>query len=272
MPDLNPEYVQFQKEIEAMIKELLTTLKRGNFSQMELAQLSAEINFFEEIKKLGYEQTVNKYFAGYENILSEVLDQAKDSGVDFFGINTDLLEMVQELDEEFLLGKAQAWNAQFKSEFIKSIIRGDSSTQTILNLREVPLTDAQLGVVLNTSRFDFKRMSIRETYKNKPDQRFTYEGGLIPTSSDECRHLVNEQDPKGYTMAEIDAGIETPYTYPEYPSLGELAGTVKKIYWGGRKPNYNCGHVWKPIGRFASIIEREKARVIAEREEREKKK
>ena len=86
--------------------------------------------------------------------------------------------------------------------------------------------------------------------------RYRYIGGVIPTSSDECRWLFGNQNPEGYTIDEIDAGIETPYVYPEYPSLGELAGTVKKIYWQGRIPNFNCGHEWQAIGGALAIREK----------------
>ena len=94
MPDYNPEYLQFQTEIEALIKELLTTLKKTKFSDMELAQLAAEINFFGEIKKLGFEDIVEKYLGTYDAKFAELLATAKTAGVDFARINTELLERI----------------------------------------------------------------------------------------------------------------------------------------------------------------------------------
>jgi len=232
MPDLNPQYAQFQKEIEAMIKELLTTLKKTKFSDMELAQLAAEINFFDEIKKLGFEDIVEKYLGTYETKFAELLATAKTAGVDFAKINTELLERITILDKEYLLGKASSWGKQFDSQFVKSVIRGDTIPQTIANLSEIPLTDSQLGTVLNTSYSDFNRTAIKEIYKDIPDQRFSYEGGVIPTSSDQCRWLMENQNPEGYTAAEFDAGIYTPFGM---------------IYFSGRDPNYNCGHTPEPI-------------------------
>ena len=232
MPDLNPEYAQFQKEIEAMIKELLATLKRGNFSQMELAQLAAEINFFDEIKGLGFEEVVEKYLGTYETKFAEIIAKAKTAGVDFARVNTELLLRIQTLDRNYLLGKAASWGAQFDSIFVKSVIRGDTIAKTINAMVEIPLTDSQLGTVLNTSYSDFNRSATKEIYKDTPEQRFRYAGGVIPTSSEQCAWLSNNQDPEGYTAAEFDAGIYTPHGM---------------IYWSGREPNYNCGHHPEPI-------------------------
>ena len=130
----------------------------------------------------------------------------------------------------------------------KSIISGNSIQETIKNLEGIPLTDAQLGTVLNTSYSDFNRITTVEVYKDKPDQRFRYDGGVIPTSSDECRWLVDNQDPKGYTMKEIKAGIITPYVHKYTDSHGQFnAGDPKVINENGRNPNYNCIHEWVAI-------------------------
>jgi len=232
MPDLNPEYAQFQTEIEAMIQELLTTLKKTKFTDVELAQLAAEINFFDELKGLGFEETVEKYLGSYEIKFAEIIQKAQTAGVDFAGVNTELLLRIQTLDKEYLLGKAASWGKQFDSQFVKSVIRGDTIPQTIANLSEIPLTDSQLGTVLNTSYSDFNRMATKEIYKDVPEQRFSYEGGLIPTSSDICIDLVNSQNSEGYTADEISAGISA-------------GGGI--VDWGGRVPNWNCGHTWEPI-------------------------
>ena len=232
MPELNPQLAQFEKEIEAMLAELISKLEKGNFTRTQLAQISAEINFFDELKRAGFEKSVNKYFSGYETILADALSKARTLKVDFAGINTAALELIANLDEEFLLRKAASWGAQFKSEFAKSIIRGDTITQTAANLTEIPLTDAQTKTVLNTAYSDFNRTATKEIYKDEPEQRFRYTGGIIPTSSEQCAWLMQNQNPEGYTEAEISAGIDTPHGV---------------INWSGRQPNFNCIHTWEPI-------------------------
>ena len=229
MPD---PYKDFSKEVEEMISQLTQRLKRGGFSRTELAQLSAEINFFEELRGLGFEELVDEYFSNYDKVITDVLKKAKLNGVDIAAVNTEQLLLVKELDKDFLLKKASLWGSQYESELVKSIIRGDAITQTIKNLEGIPLTDSQLGTVINTSYADFERMTVRTAYEDEPEQRFRYVGPLIPTSSDICIAMMEEQNPEGYTSDEIAAGIST-------------GGGI--VNWGGRVPNYNCNHTWEPI-------------------------
>ena len=258
MPELNPQFVAFQGEIETLLKELTNLLKRGNLTKVQLAQIAAEIDFFGVLKGLGFEDLVNKYYNGYDKIIADRLREAQALGVrNLVSVNLESLQLLKDLDTAYLLKRAEAWSYQYKAEILKSLIRGDTVKQTVANLATtVPLTDAQLGTVVNTQLYEFSRAATREVYRNEPDMRYRYIGGVIPTSSDECRWLFENQDEAGYTRDEIDAGIETPYVYPAYPSLGELAGTVKKIYWQGRIPNFNCGHEWQAIGGALAIREK----------------
>ncbi len=46
MAEFNPEYEVFKKEAEGLIAELVKKLEQSNFTNVELAQLAAEIDFF----------------------------------------------------------------------------------------------------------------------------------------------------------------------------------------------------------------------------------
>jgi len=137
------------------------------------------------------------------------------------------------LDKKYLLKSASAWSTQYESALVKSLIRGDTITQTVKSLvTEVPLTTPQLSTVLNTQYADFNRVATKEVYSGEPEQRFRYVGPLIPTSSDICIEMVEKQRPEGYTADEIAAGIKAG------------SGIVN---WGGRVPNFNCNHAWQAI-------------------------
>ena len=235
MPDINPNFAAFQKEIETLLQELTNQLKRANLTKTQLAQIAAEIDFFQELKSLGFEELVNKYFNNYDLEIARIIQQAKDNGVNFANVNLQRLELIRELDKAYLLGSAEAWSNQLQSELVKSSIRGDSVVETIQNLQGIPLTDSQLTTVINTSYWDTKRLATTEVYKNEPEQRFRYVAGMdinSPTKSDICKWLLLNQKPEGYTMAEIQQGIVTPY------------GIVDE---GGRIPNFNCADIWEPI-------------------------
>jgi hypothetical protein len=244
MPELNPQFAQFQKELETLLDELIKRIKQVGGTKTNLARIASEIDFFEELKSLGFEDLVDKYFSEYDKIIAKKIKEAKQQGVTgLVNVDIDSLEQIRDLETQHLIKSAQAKADLYKSELLKSIIRGDTIADTISNLEKFPLTDAQLGTVLNTQYSEFSRTATREVYKGEPDQRFQYTGGIIPTSSEECRWLMLNQKPEGYTMKEIDAGIETPFTH----QYGELAGQVKKIYWQGREPNFNCIHQWEIV-------------------------
>ena len=196
MSSLNPEYEQFAKEIESLITSINEKLRKLTLTDVELSQLAAEMDFFEQLKSEGFENVVNKYFNNYDEVLLNIATQAQARGVDFASVNVDALIHIKDLDKEYLLRSAYSWSSRYESELFKSIISGNSIQETIKNLEGIPLTDAQLGTVLNTSYSDFNRISTVEIYKDKPDQRFRYDGGVIPTSSDECRWLMDNQDRK----------------------------------------------------------------------------
>ena len=117
-------------------------------------------------------------------------------------------------------------------EIKNSIVSNQLTSETVANLTaKIPLTDAQIKTVVHTSFSNHSRNITAKAFEDEPEQRFEYVGGVIPTSSQECEWLMNNQNPNGYTKAEIDAGIQTPFGV---------------IYWGGRDPNYNCLHQWLP--------------------------
>lgn len=248
MSTLNPEYAKFEKEIIALIAKINSQLKQLTLTDVEIAKLAAEIDFFKELKAQGFEKIVNQYFDNYDKALVEILKLANARGVDFASVNTNALLQIKELDQEYLLRSAYAWSSRYESELFKSIISGNSFSETIQNLEGIPLTDAQLGTVLNTSYSDFKRISTVETYKDKPEQKFMYVGGVIPTSSDECRWLMENQLTGGYTMQQIKAGIQTPFVHRYDDSQGQFSkGDPKIINEFGRQPNFNCIHEWQAI-------------------------
>lgn len=236
MPEINPTYSQFQKEVETLLQELITQLKNANLTKAQLARIASEIDFFEELRSHGFEKLVDKYFSNYNKEIFAVINEAKNQGVrDLTNVNLQALESIATFDKEYLLGRAKSWASEWQSELIKSVIRGDTIQQTINNLDGIPLTDSQVTTTLNTAYSDISRTATVEVYKDKPEQRFKYVAGMdinSPTKSDICKWLLTNQNPEGYTMAEIKAGIVTPF------------GLVNE---SGRVENWNCQDYWSPI-------------------------
>ena len=232
------------KKIDGKIINAIEKILGKNPPKDKLLQFLASDEYTKLIEDLGLRGAVQKYTAGFQLGLSASVIANENLTPGRLAIINANLELVKNTYSRTILGYYQANSELLRSKLISSIIEGIESKEIIKQLAaETPLTNAQVGSVVNTSYADYNRAGIAKVYEDKPEQRFFYEGGVIPTSSDECRWLYENQKPEGYTKKEIDAGIETPFTY----AYGENIGQTKKIYWFGRLPNYNCIHAWYPI-------------------------
>jgi len=50
MPELNPEFAKFQKELKTLLKELTNQLTRAGLTKVQLAQIAAEVDFFQDLQ------------------------------------------------------------------------------------------------------------------------------------------------------------------------------------------------------------------------------
>jgi len=218
-------------KIEAKLKKFLIGLKES-----ELKQLLAEDNLNRLLQYVGLEDWIKKYSANFDVIFKEAI--SKFAKLEYVKKNINsiqtIMNQVKNSNERTIVGYIKANADNIQGKLINMLLSGTTSRQTIeAILNESPLhTRAQTGSVVNTAIADYSRITERQVFTKDDNQRFEYVGGLIPTSSETCSWLIENQKSEGYTMAEIDAGIDTPY------------GIVD---WNGRRPNYNCIHSWSPI-------------------------
>lgn len=241
---VNDEFLKKIKQIDEKLSKAIVKLFGKKPNKEALLKFINSKDFDKLIEDLGLKDAVKEYVKGFDiySMQTGTMNILKDSAKQSI-INSNLL-LIKNTYSRTILGYFSAYIENLKSKLTASILQGITAAETIRKLKEeTPLSTAQIGSVVNTSYADYNRATISQIYVDKPEQRFYYEGGVIPTSSDECRWLYENQKLEGYTKKEIDAGIETPFVY-EY---GELKGQVKKIYWFGRFPNYNCIHTWMPI-------------------------
>lgn len=224
---------QLLAEVEATIRKRIEKLLNGLTKKQRLEIINnpdlldkllqdIDPDKIAQYYQIGLTQTAGTIIKSY----AEQLTKQQKQKVGFFVDN--LVKLKTKTLRNFIISNKD----NFKTKIIEFAING-SRGEVIKNYFEkTPFTNSQIGTLLNTAESDIRRTTIISGYEDRKDQRFRYEGGVIPTSSDTCAWLMDNQDPEGYTMDEIQAGIETPY------------GIVDA---GGRVPNYNCLHVWEPI-------------------------
>jgi hypothetical protein len=144
----------------------------------------------------------------------------------------DDLQILQTKQTEYILGNLSNKIVLWQETMIGGLISGVKDKEILNSLQSIGLTDSQSGAVLQTSYYNFSRTTTALVFEDDPSQRFKYTGGVIPTSSQQCKWLFKNQRKEGYTKEEIDAGIETPFGV---------------INWYGRTPQWNCIHEWRTI-------------------------
>ena len=207
-----------------LLKEIEQMIKTG-VDKKQIAVFVDSIDFDELLDEFGLNKAVLEYVYSLDEIVNSFGK----------GIATNLLdeiEMIQNLQSEYILGSMSNKIKLWKSTMIEGFITGREDKFILESLQTIGLTEAQAGTVLQTSYYNFERAVTSIAYEDSPEQKFEYRGGIIPTSSRQCEWLFNNQDPAGYTKSEIDVGIETPFGI---------------IDWFGRQPNYNCLHSWVAI-------------------------
>lgn len=229
MDELQKLLDRVDRQVKAKLEKILAKL-----TPKQRAALIQNPKLIDDlIKEINVEAIAKQYSVEFMSIAglvvkdySKIIDAVQKKRVAIF------IETLRDLKTEALRDFIIANKQQFKSKLVEMIIGGSNDKTIKEYFAKTPFTTAQVGTLINTAESDIRRATVMSAFEDKPEQKFEYVGGLIPTSSETCTWLYENQNPEGYTMDEIQAGIVTPY------------GIVD---WNGRIPNYNCIHSWEPI-------------------------
>jgi hypothetical protein len=197
-----------------------------------------------EINNLNLQELMNE--KGFEKARDEFVDEMAELAFKFGTPSDELITDVERRIDyhiEYIGGKQQATGALLKRFVLDMINTGISDEAFEARRAEIQLTDAQLNVATNTAYYNIARDDVFDAFKDDPNQKFKYVGGVRENSSKQCRWLMENQKTEGYTVAEITAGINTPF------------GIIDRY---GRRPNFNCIHTWAPIGRTSKTTDRKR--------------
>ncbi len=224
---------QLLEKIDAQVKTRIEKILTNLTDKQRLAIIENPKLLDDLLKDIDVDELAKYYFVEFSQIAgkvikdySGVIKQTQKQKVNMF-VNK-LLELKTDMLRQFV----EANKTVFKEKIIELIINGSDKKIIKEYFEKTPFTTSQIGTLINTSESDIRRATVLSAFEDNKEMRYSYEGGLIPTSSDICTWLYENQKEEGYTLDEIQSGIETPY------------GIVD---WGGRVPNYNCIHFWSPI-------------------------
>jgi hypothetical protein len=221
-------------ELDQAILKAVNKILGGKGTQLEIMQFILSPAFDEMIYDLGLTETLKAYDVSLlKSSASQVKTLNKVIKVAEKQITISTTEEVLRQAKRFSAkGMNDASIKIFQDTLTNQIASGVARKDILLQMESIPLTTTQLQTNVHTAYSSINRSITAVAFEDQPEQKFFYEGGTIPTSSPQCEWLVNNQNPGGYTKAEIDAGISTP---------------DGAISWQGRIPNFNCIHEWLPI-------------------------
>lgn len=243
----------------ALEKIRLTLLKRIaglNFNREDIIEIVGQLDLFEELKSLGYGTRLDDYFKNYEQVVIDITKQARALGVDVGASARDLDAYINVKFDE-LLGRAFQYGKELKTELLKNIIAGASPVDVALSLSEIPLTDNQSKVAVNTGITQFQRIGVAKIFESKPEQRFILDGVDDDRNRPACDAVLAYADKAGYTKKEIDEGAATKIVKEHAAEFAinakgeiipsELKQALESEYSFVNCGGYNCRHKFRPI-------------------------
>lgn len=238
--------------IEKIKNQLLARINKGNLSQSDYAEIVGQIDFFEELQSLSYGDLLENYFKGYEDVILRIKEQATALGVRNIS-GTSLRQLDSFIDVKFseLLGQAEQYSKQLKSELLKNLIAGVSPEDIAESLNEIPLTNNQLRVAVNSGIAEFERISTAKIFEDEPNVRYYLFGVDDNRNRPACDAVLKYQPKEGWTKEEIDNGAVTEIVkqhaaeFAQNPSSLEQA--LKKPYTFASCGGFNCRHRFRVI-------------------------
>jgi hypothetical protein len=156
-----------------------------------------------------------------------------------------------------LLGRASQYGKELKTELLRNIIAGTTPNEIALALSNIPLTDNQLKVAVNTGITQFQRIGVAKVFESKPEQRFYLDGVDDDRNRPACDAVLAYQDKAGYTKKEIDEGAATKIVKEHAEEFArnakgeiipsELKQALENDYTFADCGGFNCRHQWRPI-------------------------
>jgi hypothetical protein len=241
-------------------------------SDIQLAQLNAELNIFEEMNALGYDSRITEFLNNYDDIVLQVHQQATQRGLaGIVGVTASDLEILATNNEIFMLDKGRLYASQFKSALLNSLINGQSIDETLSTLRGTPFTDAQLrtGVTQGITRFESS--AIAKVFDESPEQKFRLEGPIDAVIRASCHAVMVNQPKDGWTKKEIDGGsatklaLENMQQFEHSPSEvktvmgGDIMRLIKNIYY-----KIKCWHYKRKLRNNWIAIQKEADKLLDE--------
>lgn len=233
MIDLTTEILNLENAFMERIKTF------GQLSQVEQIALAAELDFFEELQRLGLTNIINKL---QEDNLSVLVQIAGERLNGISSIIASELNDILELDADVILRSGQAYSQQFKSRLLKGLVAGDSISEMLKDFN-IPNFKWNWNIAaMDTAISEFQATALSKVFEDSPKQKFKLTGPYDKKTRCECKAVLNNQG-DGFTKEEIDKGAATKLVKEHCLKVKPESQVYNWVFRGG----FNCRHYWEPV-------------------------
>lgn len=223
----------------------LSRLVRSNLNDSGLAQLFAELDFFNEINKAGFQSAVSNLSGEYESLVNSIVQEAKQKGLNkIAGIGIDHLDTVINTDMQYLLRSGAMFGEQLKSSMVKTIVSGIPRSQIVNEIlpqlqEQIKFNPSWLKTAINQAFASFQAITTAAVFEDAPQTRFTLVHRISKDSRPLCIHAIAEMAkyPDGLTITEINKGIL-------YKGYQKRYKSEPDNYTFEQRGGFNCQGFW----------------------------
>jgi len=221
----------YNKEIENIQQQLIDKLDNlviglGKVTDTELMQIAKQIDFFDEMDKLGYGKLINRVGKTFDNEIARVFAElSKPELRKVSAVSIDALRELKNFEMTYLTNGVRQYSDQLKTAMLRGIITGESNIQIMNNINNTfgigtYISSSETSFLINDAFSRFSNATRAKAYEEFPDIKFKYIGTNDDKTRDVCKRALKL----------------SPLTRKEIDALGYVSFTDR----GG----YNCRHDW----------------------------
>ena len=226
----------YQKDMEKIQKKLLNKIEKVLaglivLDDAGLAQAFREIDFVDDLTKLGFPALLEKVKGSYDKQVVKSFDLLTATQKTKQTVTAiTAIEILSILDLSTISSGVTRYANELKTAMFRGLLTGASSKSIMEGLTETygvgkALSSKQQVALLNDSFARFARTTTAKLFEDVPEQKFQYIGPNDEVTRDVCQATLDMQG-EGMTIAEIEA--EAPVSFAD----------------GG---GFNCRHEWVPV-------------------------
>tara|TARA_Y100000589_G_C27080911_1_gene599575 strand:- start:487 stop:1188 length:702 start_codon:yes stop_codon:yes gene_type:complete len=221
----------YNKEIQNIQQQLIDKLDNlvaglGTLSDTELMQIAKQIDFFDEMDKLGYGKLINRVGKTFDNEIAKVFAELSKRELGQVSVaSIEALKELKNFEMTYLTNGVRQYSDQLKTAMLRGIITGESNIQIMNNINSTFgvgtfISSSETSFLINDAFSRFSNASRAKAFEEFPEIKFQYIGASDNKTREVCQRALKLP----------------PLTRKEIDALGYVSFSNR----GG----YNCRHDW----------------------------